>query len=179
MTMLTNIVLCGCVSTYTPPNIYPSGRSFECLSVAPSETYYNTSLGKRAIVLSLATIEQYSFSCNLADDGNPYQNCLNAMGAFCNIWYMGSNITRIDNCKKVVDKVSSGANSYWKDYRRACGQWSFQNAPVSGLYSSDCTSAKESLTKNAFYFSNWLGQLYVTTEFLDSLNPLWSLSYLK
>jgi len=69
----TSVILCGCGTALSPATRFPpAGTSLECLSTGPA-----TSLTKRILVFS-QNIGAFRYSRNNDQNGNPYQDCLNA-----------------------------------------------------------------------------------------------------
>jgi hypothetical protein len=97
----------------------------------------------------------FKFSCSTDDAGKPFQDCLNAIAAFCNL-----NSESKDNykqlCRSVVDQAASISSIYWQEFRRACGQWNsddFSNPDGSNAYASlACQTATATLLKNGFFY---------------------------
>jgi len=167
----TSVTLCGCSSKKSPASRFPpAGTSLECLSTGPA-----TPLAKRALVFS-QNIGALKYTCNSdKDGGNPYQDCLNAQGAICHTDYIGTNSTRLDDCKKGVDQMTKGLSSYWQDVRKSCGQWSFAGAAKGLSTSSNCINANSALQKYAFYTLDDGTKLPVTSILTDSvISGLWS-----
>ena len=166
----TSVTLCGCATSSSPANLFPhAGTSLECLSTGPA-----TPLTKRALVFS-QNIGDLKFTCNNDSYGNPYQDCLNAQGAICDPAYIGTNPTRINNCKNGVDQMTRGLSSYWQNVRKFCGQWSFNGAIKGSSTSSNCNNSNIALQRNAFYLLPDGTKVAVPAELTNSvISGLWS-----
>jgi len=171
----TSVILCGCATSGSPAGRFPpAGTSLECLSTGPG----TTPLAKRALVFSQnirVSDKDYKYTCNNDTFGNPYQDCLNAQGAICNTDYIGTNSTRIDNCKNSVDQMTRGLSVYWQNVRKSCGQWSFDGAIKGSSISSNCINANSALQQNAFYLFPDGTKSPVTSSLTNSvISGLWS-----
>jgi len=179
----TSVTFCGCATSGSPANLFPpSGTSLECLATGPA-----TPLTKRALVFSQnirvldkdLTYKDLKYTCNTdKDGGNPYQDCLNAQGAICHPDYIGTNSTRLVECKAGVDKMTRGLSYHWQNFRRACGQWSFDGAVMGPYNPSNCETANKALQANAKYYVMVNGvttEFPVTAELTNSvISGLWS-----
>jgi len=169
MTTGTNVTVCGCASQYSTPGIF-SLQSLEC---AASST--GSPLQKRALAFSMV-IESSKLTCSTSEtNGNPYQDCLNAVGAICNPSYMGSNATRVSYCKDGTNKISQVLSPLWQAVRRECGQWRWTDGFIGNKASSGCVTANSNLIKYAYYMSPEGTKVYVTSSLTNSLMAnLWS-----
>jgi hypothetical protein len=158
----------------------PSSASLSCLAVK------STGLAKRAFV-SFDQIPGYQFSCTTDQDGNPFQDCLNSIAVFCNKEYLGSDGEKKKTCRNVVDQSADVSNSYWKAFRRDCGQWESQFSDLKGVggsnayASSACETATANLLANGyFYDSKYDMKVPLSKAVTDSItSALWSNSNLS
>jgi len=166
----TNIVVCGCESTFTPPAIFPPpGTPDSCLASSSA-----TSLQKRTQIFS-SVIGSYQYTCNLDSDKNPYQDCLNTMVKICKPDYMGTNITLISECKIGINQMVNSMSPLWKNVLKACGQWKWIDGTIGNVNSLECTNANAALQSQAFYDG-----IPVSSLFIYSVNlRLWSNSNLQ
>jgi len=171
--MGTNVTICGCASATSPAAIFPPPETPDsCLATGSA-----TSLQKRILTFA-AEIGSYKYTCNLDFNNNPYQDCLNTMAKICHPVYMGNDTARISGCKSSVNSITGGMNSYWQDFRKACGQWSW-NGAVGSVTSTSCTSANIALQNNAYYIVGGI-LTKVPASLTDSINKgLWSNPALK
>ena len=167
----TQITLCGCGTIASPAVAFPpSGTPPSCLSISSG-----TLLTKRAQVFPL-NLDGYQFSCNNDTNGNPHQDCLNALGYICNIDYIGGNANRIRNCKERTDQMIISLSSPWRDVRINCGKWPFDGSSSGSPTSPDCTNANIALQQKAFYTTPEGKKIPVTFALTDSVNQLlWSI----
>jgi len=166
----TLVTLCGCATSGSPAARYPpAGTSLECLS-----TGLATPFGKRALLFSQnirVSNQVYMYTCNNDTFGNPYQDCLNALGAICHKDYIALDQSLIKNCKDGIDQMTRGLSYHWRNVRKACGQWSFDGAEMGPYNASNCAAANNELQKYAFTD----GISPVTAALTDSvIEGLWS-----
>lgn len=164
----SKITLCGCASEISPAYLFPPPNTDrECLKSKSTSTPV-----KRSIALA-ETINSIKFTCNLDLNKNPFQDCLNAIGAFCDTNYIGSDSAKLDKCKYVVDKVIDKLSDYWKNVRRNCGKWSWYG--TTGSYPSDnCKISNIELQKNVYYINSVGTKVYVGPQLAESINiGLW------
>lgn len=171
----SGLTLCGCASSVSPPlGMPPPGTSDACLA-----TGLATPLVKRTLSFSIV-IGSYKYTCNVDDNLNPFQDCLNTMGKLCDSTFISGNLTRINECKNAVNSMTTGMSIHWQNVRKACGQWSYNG--VTGLTTSvPCADANKALQLNSYYVDPLtLGKIYVTSALTDSVNGrLWNNQVLK
>lgn len=102
---------------------------------------------------------------------------------------MGTNSTRILRCKMEVDYRTSQMNVYWKDVRKACGQWPSDleqfKFPAGSVTSASCMSANIALQKNAYFLapnddSTGFVKIPVPSSVTESINKgIWRNQVLK
>jgi len=166
----TNVIICGCASAKSPAAVFPPPETpDECLATGPA-----TSLQKRTQVFS-RPIEDRQYTCDLDDNGNPYQDCLNTMAKICHPVYMGTDKTLISECKIGVEQMFGSMNIWWQNVRKACGQWKWTDGKIGNVDSTECLNANNQLKIHAFF-----ERVAVSSSFVDSVNiRLWRNSNLK
>jgi hypothetical protein len=166
----TSITLCGCATEESPAfKFFSAETSLSCLSTGSA-----TPFAKRTQVFS-KNIGDYLFTCNNNSLGNPFQDCINAQGAFCNPSYISGNPTRLSECRSAVDTITRGLSSLWKNVRINCGKWSFDGRPAGLFNSSNCENANNAL-KSAYYILPDTSKQYVDIAFINSVNAgLWAI----
>jgi len=169
----TGVSLCGCASSNSPAIRFPpAGTSDACLATGPASP-----LVKRSLTFS-AVIGSFRYTCNVDDNQNPFQDCLNTMGKLCNPTYMSGNSVRISECKNAINTMTLGMNIFWRNVRRDCGQWPL-NGFTGAVTSNDCTYANNQLQNNAYYIADGI-KIYVTSDLTSTVNAgLWGNPALK
>lgn len=165
----TSATLCGCASSITPPVRFPApGTPEACLSTGSPRR-----LVKKTLTFS-RTIGSYRFTCNVDENSNPFQDCLNTMGRLCDPLYISASPSNLAACRIAVNSMTNQMSDYWKIVRKECGQWSVDG--YTGLVSSTkCTDANIELQENAYYLLADGSQAKVTNELINSVNQgLWS-----
>jgi len=174
----SSVIICGCAAISNPPVIFPpAGTPSACLATGSA-----TSLQKRILAFS-APIGSYRFTCNLDSNGNPFQDCLNAMAEICNPSYLGVDTTRINYCRDAVNSMAGQMNVHWQLVRKECGQWKWTNADgtikIGSASSTNCSLANIALQQNAFYISGGV-RINVPASMTESINKgLWKNPYLN
>ena len=155
--------MCGCASSNSPAIKFPpAGTSDACLATGSASP-----LVKRTLTFS-AVIGLYKYTCNMDDNQNPFQDCINTMGKLCNPTYMSGNSVRISECKNAVNSMTLGMNIFWQNVRRECGQWSW-NGSTGAVTSHNCISANNQLENNAYYIADGT-KIYVTSALTSTVN---------
>jgi len=173
--MGTNVILCGCASKFSPPSVFPpSGTPNACLATGPA-----TSLQKRTQVFPGVIIGSYKYTCSLDPNNNPYQDCLNTMARICKPDYLGTNSTRISDCKIGVNQMVDSMSPWWKNVRKACGQWKWIDGTIGNVNSTECKNANDALQSGAYYMVDG-EKTQVSSSFIYSVNKgIWSNSNLQ
>jgi hypothetical protein len=165
--------LCGCAALNSPAiGLPPANTPIQCLATSGS----GLALRKRVQVFS-TSMDGYYFVCNAdTNTGNPFQACLNLVGALCNPSYIYQNEQRKKNCRLAVDSIVNGLNSNWKLVRNKCGQWSSSFFTKGNYLSVDCANANLNLQAKAYYIATEDNSLWpVTRQLTDSLQQgLWN-----
>ena len=119
------------------------------------------------------------FTCHKDFQGNPFQDCLNSMAAFCRPNNIEGNFDRISTCKAAVDNITLTLNPNWQRVRRDCGQWTFGR--IRPLFSSDsCANANDALRATSYYVLSDGSIVYVTRQLTDSVKVgLWDNAELR
>jgi len=164
----TNLTICGCGTQGSPAFVFPPPETpAVCLATGPASP-----LQKRVEVFS-QNIGSYRYTCNVDANGNPFQDCLNTQAKICNTTDMGTDPTRLSDCKNGVDKMAQGMSTWWQAVRKECGQWAW-NGFTGNVASSNCASANSKLAQNAYYIGLDGSRTYVTSALTDSVNiALW------
>jgi len=164
----TGVTICGCLSSSTPPAIFPPpGSPDACLSVGPA-----LSLSKRILAFS-QVIGSFKYTCNTDANKNPYADCLNTMAKICNTADTSFDKTR---CHTGVNMMFGNMSTHWQAVRKECGQWSWNGYPASSTAASSsyCATANSNLRTNAFYIHNGI-RVPVDLGLTESTNVgLWS-----
>jgi len=170
----TGLNICGCSSIASPPGLFPpAGTPDECLASGPA-----TALQKRVEIFS-QTIGSQRYTCNVDVNKNPHADCFNAQAKICNPTYIGTDATRLSDCKNGVDKMALNMSTYWQAVRRECGQWAW-NGFIGNKDSTKCAAANADLIKNTYYTALDKSQMKVTSDFTTSVNVgLWSNTQLE
>jgi len=169
----TNLTICGCGTQGSPAFVFPPPETpAVCLATGPASP-----LQKRVEVFS-QNIGSYRYTCNVDANGNPFQDCLNTQAKICNTTDMGTDPTRLSDCKNGVDKMALNMSTYWQAVRRECGQWAWTGF-IGNKDSSNCAAANNNLIANAYYVTP-IGRVYVTSALTNSVNVgLWGNTKLK
>jgi len=165
----TKITICGCATKGSPAVLFPPpGTPDACLATGPSSP-----LQKRVEIFS-QNIGSFKYTCNVDVNRNPCQDCLNAQAKICNPTYMGTDPTRLSDCKNGVDKMALNMSTWWQAVRKECGQWPWIDGFTGNVASSNCASANSKLAQNAYYIGLDGSRTYVTSALTDSVNiALW------
>jgi len=172
----TSLTICGCATKGSPAVLFPPpGTPDACLATGPASP-----LQKRDQVFS-QNIGSFRYTCNVDANGNPFQDCLNTQAKICNTTDMGTDATRLSDCKNGVDKMALNMSTYWQAVRRECGQWPWIDGFTGNKTSSGCVTANYNLTRNAYYIvPDPPTKVYVTSALTDSVNVgLWGNTKLK
>jgi hypothetical protein len=162
----TNITICGCASKNTPPSIFPpAGTPIECLATGPASP-----LMKRNQVFT-AALQGWNLTCTVDENLNPFQDCLNTMGALCSSTYISVNSTRITNCKTSIGLMVDRMSPLCKAVPQACAPWN-GGSPISAA----CIDANKKLIDDPkTYYTVDGAQERVTSNLTNSVTTgLWN-----
>jgi hypothetical protein len=170
----TQLTICGCATQGSPAVLFPPpGTPDACLATGPSSP-----LQKRVEIFS-QNIGSFKYTCNVDVNLNPFQDCLNTQAKICNTTYMGTDPTRLSDCKTGVNQMAQGMSPWWQAVRKECGQWAW-NGFTGNVASSNCASANSKLAQNAYYIGPDGSRTYVTSALTNSVNAgLWNNANLK
>jgi hypothetical protein len=181
----TKVTLCGCTRE-SPASKFPSPNTpDECLATSKVSFPSKPLLVKRAQVFS-TFVENLLFTCNTDrnvnnptdNDGNPYQDCINALTYYCKPEKLASDPRKfVPICKERADQMFNSLGRPWIQWRYSCANWPL--VTKSSLVNSSCQAASNNLLKNAVYYvgNEKYSVPYALIESADYY--LWSNTYLQ
>jgi hypothetical protein len=101
------------------------------------------------------------------------------MAKICKPDYMGTNSTLISECKIGVNQMVNSMSIWWRNVRKACGQWKWIDGTTGNVNSPECVNANAALQSEAYYMVAGI-RTPVSSSLIYSVNKgIWSNSNLN